>query len=94
MTAIVATLAAAFAAVISHLLSRPKQTADVNATIAAGAGAAVDTITDVLEHLRRELDEAREEIEKLREENRALRLSINQLNSRIAQLDRGTRRED
>lgn len=88
VTAGVGAISAAIAAAITHFLSRPKQDADVHATIAAGAGAAVDTISDVLEHLRVELDQARQEIAKLREENKALRASITSLNAKIDQLQK------
>lgn len=88
VTAIIAALSAAFAAVVSHFLSKPKQNADVSGSISEAAGNAVDTITDVLEHLKVELEEARQEIVKLREENAALRKSIASLTLRIDQLQK------
>lgn len=86
VAAVIAALSAAFAATVTHFLTKKKQDADVNASIAAGAGAAVDTIADVLDHLRLELDQARKEIAKLREENAALRKSITSLSRKIGEL--------
>lgn len=86
ITAVVATLSASLAAIITALLSKPKQKADAHMSIATGASTAVDAITDVLEQVREELEEARLEIQQLRTENAQLRESVALLNMRITDL--------
>ena len=86
MTALVAALASLIAATMTHIFGRQKDRADIHATIATGAGLAVDTITDVLNEVRQELEQARMEIEELRRDNLQLRHSLALLNVRISDL--------
>jgi cell shape-determining protein MreC len=88
ITAVVAALASLVAAAMTHSFARTKNKADVHASIASGAGLAVDTITDVLEQVRQELEDARIQIEALRSENGELRRSIALLNMRISDLSK------
>ena len=83
---IVGLLAAPFAALITWLLSRPKQRADVHTSMVTSASAAVDTIADVLGEVRQELEEARQEIAALRGENQSLHRMVVDLRQQVAEL--------
>jgi cell shape-determining protein MreC len=83
---VVGVLAAPFAALITWLLSRPKQRADVHTSMVSSASAAVDTIADVLNEVRSELAEARIEIEALRSENQNLHRMVVDLRQQVADL--------
>jgi TolA-binding protein len=91
ITAIVAAMASLVTAVLTLAFGRPKDRADIHATIASGAGMAVDTITDVLEQVRQELEEARKEIEALRKDNAQLRQSLTLLNMRLNDLQKAAK---
>lgn len=93
MTAVIAAVSAAVAALITSAFAKPKQRADAHMSIATGASTAVDAITDVLEQVREELEEARKEIQQLRNENAQLRESVALLNMRISDLHRETGKE-
>lgn len=87
---IVGLVAAPIAALITFASTKPKNKADVHASMVNSAHSAVDTITDVLEQVRQELEEARialnearTQIEELRKDNAALRHSVALLNVRI-----------
>ena len=90
LTALIVAATSFVTAVVTLMVGRPRDRADIHATIASGAGLAVDTITDVLEQVRQELEEARialnearTQIEELRKDNAALRQSVALLNVRI-----------
>lgn len=94
--AVVAAVASFLTALTAHLFNRSKNRADVNSSIASGAGIAVDTISDVLEQVRQELEEARlaleearKEIASLRKDNASLRQSVAMLNVRFKSFQRG-----
>lgn len=79
-------MAAPLAAVVTWVLSRPKQRADVHTTMMTSASAAVDTISDVLGEVRQELEEARGEIAALRDENKNLHQMVIDLRQQVAEL--------
>lgn len=81
-----APLLAAVTAIITYLLTRPKQRSDVHATMVSSASTAVDAITDVLSEVRSELEEARIEIQALRDENHTLRQMVDELKKQISEL--------
>lgn len=86
VTLIIGLLAAPIAAIITWLLSRPKQRADVHTSMMTSASAAVDTIADVLGEVRQELEEARSEIAALRQENQSLHQMVIDLRKQVAEL--------
>ena len=86
VTLIIGLLAAPIVAVVTYLLSRPKQRSDVHASMVSSASTAVDTIADVLQEVRNELEEARGEIAALREENQTLRVMVDDLKKQISEL--------
>lgn len=86
VTLIIGLLAAPIAAIITWLLSRPKQRADVHTSMMTSASAAVDTIADVLGEVRQELEEARQEIAALRSENQSLHQMVIDLRKQVAEL--------
>jgi hypothetical protein len=95
VTAIFVAAASFVTAVITLMFGRPKDRADIHATIASGAGLAVDTISDVLEQVRQELEEARIalnearlQIEELRKDNASLRQSVALLNVRLNKINK------
>lgn len=79
-------IAAPLASVITWLLARPKQKADVHSSVVTSATTAVDAITDVLAEVRRELGEARDEIANLRSENQSLHKMVVDLRQQVAEL--------
>ena len=83
---IVGLLAAPVTAVVTWSLARPKQKADVHSSMMSSASAAVDTIADVLNEVRVELEEARGEIAALREENQSLHKMVIDLRKQVAEL--------
>ena len=83
---VIGLMAAPLAAVVTWVLSRPKQRADVHSAVVTSASAAVDTIADVLSEVRQELEEARQEIAALREENQSLHRMVVDLRSQVAEL--------
>lgn len=86
ITLIIGLLAAPLAAIITWVLARPKQRADVHTSVVTSASAAVDTIADVLNEVRQELEEAREEIAALRAENQSLHQMVVDLRQQVADL--------
>ena len=96
-TAAIAAAASLVAAFMTHLFGRSKNRADIHATIATGAGLAVDTMSDVLEQVRQELEEtrrelmaARAEIEELRKDNAQLRQSVAVLGVKVSEVHKAT----
>jgi cell shape-determining protein MreC len=85
-TLIIGLLAAPIAAIITWTLSRPKQRADVHNSMMTSASAAVDTISDVLNEVRHELEEARQEIAALRMENQSLHQMVIDLRAQVSEL--------
>ena len=83
---IIGLLAAPVTAVVTWGLARPKQKADVHTSMMSSASAAVDTIADVLNEVRVELEEARGEIAALREENQSLHKMVIDLRKQVAEL--------
>jgi chromosome segregation ATPase len=95
VTAAIVATTSFITAVVTMIAGRSKDRADIHATIASGAGFAVDTITDVLEQVRQELEEARlalnearMQIEELRRDNASLRQSVALLNVRINKINK------
>lgn len=83
---VVGLLAAPIAAIVTFLLTRPKQRADIHSSVVTSASNAVETIADVLNQVRQELEEAREEIQALRQENHMLKDLIEELRSQVQRL--------
>lgn len=83
---IVGLMAAPVTAVVTWILARPKQKADVHSSMMTSASAAVGTISDVLNEVRIELEEARGEIAALREENQSLHKMVIDLRQQVAEL--------
>lgn len=80
---IVGLLAAPIAALVTYLLARPKQRADIHNSVVTSASSAVDTIADVLNEVRVELEEARIELQALREENHMLKSLVEDLRTQV-----------
>ena len=83
---IIGLMAAPVTAVVTWVLARPKQKADVHSAMVTSASAAVDTIADVLNEVRQELEEARGEIAALRSENQNLHQMVIDLRKQVAEL--------
>lgn len=86
VAAVIALMAAPIAATVTWRLSRRKQVAEAESTVAQGANLAVETMLRVMSELRREVADLTQEAELLRKENKILHEEVVRLRTIVNNL--------